>query len=160
MPTSEPEKTLEQINEEILRANNFIDFLNSSPEPFHVVQTVASQLDSAGFVKLNERDLWSREGKIRPNGKYYYIRNRSSIVAFAVGGGVVPGKHAFKIIGAHTDSPALKIKPRSKRSPGSGIIQVRRWSERAAKKIVSHIVFPERVGQRGDLRRWPLAHLV
>ena len=44
--------------EELARANRFIEFLDASPEPFHVVATVAARLKAAGFVELFERDLW------------------------------------------------------------------------------------------------------
>ena len=71
-------------------------------------------------MRLDERDAWS--SKLVPGGKYFFTRNRSCIVAFAVGRNFKPG-NGFKVIGAHTDSPNLRIKPRSKRS-AAGCLQL------------------------------------
>jgi len=85
---------------------DLIEFLNSSPTPWHAVSTMKSRLDAAGFEELDERDDWSLD-----QGRgYYVIRNGSSIVAFRT------GKHdvstsGIRMVGAHTDSPCLKVKP-------------------------------------------------
>jgi len=60
-----------------------IRFLDSSPEPFHVVKTVIGQLSRAGFIPIDEGQVWS--SLLRKGGKYYFTRNGSSIVAFTVG---------------------------------------------------------------------------
>ncbi|CAG8619040.1 74_t:CDS:2, partial [Racocetra persica] len=101
-------------------ASDFIKFVNESPSPFHAVESARLRLASAGYEEIKERDNWS--GKLKNNGKYYFTRNRSTIVAFAIGGQYVPG-NGISIIGAHTDSPCLKLKPVSKKA-SAGYLQV------------------------------------
>lgn len=92
-------------------AKRFIEFVNRSKSPWHAVQSVRERLEASGYKRLCERSEWTKE-QLKPNSKYYYTRNQSTIVAFAVGGKYEPG-NGFKIIGAHTDSPDLRIKPNS-----------------------------------------------
>lgn len=82
------------------------DFLGRSPTPFHAVATMAEQLDGAGFQRLSEEATWQLE----PGGKYYVTRNDSAIVAF-VNGSEAPPSGGVRVIGAHTDSPCLMVKP-------------------------------------------------
>jgi aspartyl aminopeptidase len=95
-----------KINAEIMTAaNSLIDFLNSAPSPWHVVETMRQQLSSAGFTELKEIDEW----KLETDGAYFVVRNESSMLAFICGSDL-PEKNGFNIIGAHTDSPALRVK--------------------------------------------------
>lgn len=71
-------------------------------------------------LRWQERDSWS--STLQPGGKYYLTRNGSSIVAFAIGKKWKPG-NPIAMIGAHTDSPCLRIKPVSKKQ-GQGFLQV------------------------------------
>ena len=119
MPTLRSLKTAEVLQDERSRAERLMRFIDNSPEPFYVVETAIDQLKSQGFEGLREEDTWV----LKPGGKYYFTRNRSSILAFALGGKYTAGS-AFKVIGAHTDSPTLKIKPRSKRPATAGLCQV------------------------------------
>lgn len=93
-------------------AKKAMDYIDASPDPFHAVQTSIDLLTKAGFEELP--DGVSYRGKVVPGGKYYFTRNKSTLVAFSVGSKVQPGS-GFKIVGGHTDSPNLKVKPRSKR---------------------------------------------
>jgi aspartyl aminopeptidase len=67
-----------------------------------------------------EKESWA--STCVPGGKYYLTRNGSTMVAFAIGKKWKPG-NPISMIGAHTDSPCLRIKPVSKKQ-GEGFIQV------------------------------------
>jgi len=86
--------------------NDLIEFLNASPTPWHAVGTMKSRLDAAGFQQLDEREEWVLE---KGRG-YYAIRNGSSIIAFRTGSNDVVTS-GIRMVGAHTDSPCLKVKP-------------------------------------------------
>lgn len=92
--------TLQQFNTGLLH------FLNQSPTPFHAVQSCKALLDGQGFVQLHETDEWI----LNKPGKYYVTRNDSSIIAFTLGHREIVAD-GIKMVGAHTDSPCLKVKP-------------------------------------------------
>jgi len=100
---------MEEFAQFLPRAQKFIDFVNNSSSPFHCVDSVVKILQEHGFHHLSEADVWA---SLKPNGKYYFTRNQGTIVAFCIGGKYQPG-NGFNIIGAHTDSPNLKVKPNS-----------------------------------------------
>src|SRR5690554_106736 len=83
---------------------DLFDFLKNSPTPYHAVEQVAQRLDAAGFEALDEGDAWN----LTPGGRYYVIRNGSSIVAFVQG---PMDERGMRMVGAHTDSPCLRVKP-------------------------------------------------
>jgi aspartyl aminopeptidase len=93
-------------------ATKACDFLTNSPDPFHAVANAVKKLEAAGFVALRKRDPFA--GKLTPGGKYHYTINHSTLVAFTVGAKYVAG-NGFVVLGGHTDSPNLKVKPRSKK---------------------------------------------
>lgn len=95
-------------------------FWSNSPDPFHAVANSVAKLEETGFLRLSKREPFA--GLLAPGGKYFYTINQSTLVAFTVGGRYAAG-NGFKIIGGHTDSPNLKVKPRSKKQ-GKGYLQL------------------------------------
>ncbi|HQO92826.1 MAG TPA: M18 family aminopeptidase, partial [bacterium] len=94
------------MNSEIKKLGSaLIDFLDSSPTAFHATENIEKRLKKEGFSELDESEPW----KILPGEKYFVKRNSSSILAF-IAGKEKPVKTGFRIAGAHTDSPLLKIK--------------------------------------------------
>ncbi|MCF6365952.1 MAG: M18 family aminopeptidase [Bacteroidales bacterium] len=87
-------------------ANDLIDFLYESPTAFQAVRNVKAALIRKGFKQLHRGESWNLE----KGGRYFTTKNASSLVAFIVGTGEIE-KEGYRIIAAHTDSPALKIKP-------------------------------------------------
>ena len=82
------------------------EFLDASPTPFHAVKSMAERLQSAGFSELDEASDWS----LSAGAKHYVVRNGSSIIAFAMGSAAL-SESGLRMVGAHTDSPCLMIKP-------------------------------------------------
>lgn len=89
------------------RALDLIAFIDASPTPYHAVAEAIRRLELAKFTRLEESDAW----KLRAGDRRYVVRNGSSIIAF-IAGTKSPEESGFKMIGAHTDSPNLKLKPR------------------------------------------------
>merc|ERR1719383_1654102 len=102
-----------------VEAQNFVAFMNKSPSPFHAVAECKDLLIGAGFTELKESDSWS----VKLGGRHFVKKNESTIIAFAVGKKFRPG-NGFSIVGAHTDSPCLRVKPVSKKKEKDGYIQV------------------------------------
>ena len=88
------------------QVQHLLDFVDASPSPWHVIKSVEAQLAGFNFVKLDETLKWTLE----PSGRYYVVRDDSSIIIFVLGQKPLV-ETCFKMIGAHTDSPGLRIKP-------------------------------------------------
>ncbi|MES1910966.1 MAG: hypothetical protein MHM6MM_003480 [Cercozoa sp. M6MM] len=101
-------------------ARAFLDYVNASPSPFHCCEKTAAMLENAGFRRISERsaDHW----KLGPGDMCYFTRNQSTIVAFAIGKEWKSGD-GFAMLGAHTDSPCLRLKPRTKLGK-QGVLQL------------------------------------
>ncbi len=83
-----------------------LNFIQVSPTPFHAVTEMSRQLLAKGFSELREGDAW----QLQDGGKYFIQRNQSSIVAFVKGRAELT-QSGWRLWGAHTDSPCLKLKP-------------------------------------------------
>lgn len=87
-------------------AQDLLDFIDASPSPWHATSTLAERLRAAGFSELDEKLRWV----LQPQGRYYVVRGGSSLIAFVAGEGAI-SEVGLRIVGAHTDSPGLRLKP-------------------------------------------------
>jgi aspartyl aminopeptidase len=85
---------------------SLIAYLDASPTPYHAAAESARLLREAGFVPLEEHKPWA----IEPGLRAYVIRGGTSLIAFTCGE-KTPAEAGFLAVGAHTDSPNLRIKP-------------------------------------------------
>lgn len=95
---------------EILRDENaytdsLIDFVTASPSSYHAAVEVALRLEVAGFTRADETVSW-QAGLPRLG---YVIRD-GALAAWVLPEELTP-RAGMRIVGAHTDSPALKLKP-------------------------------------------------
>src|SRR5512140_1600550 len=86
---------------------DLIDFLDASPTPYHAVAEAARRLEAAGYRALREEDSW----ELTAADRCYVVRGGGSLIAFELGS-AEPADAGLHIIGAHTDSPNLRVKPR------------------------------------------------
>ncbi|HEU0101865.1 MAG TPA: M18 family aminopeptidase [Mycobacteriales bacterium] len=82
-------------------------FADASPSPFHAVAEIVRRLSAAGFTGLDEREHWT----LAPGDTRYVVRDGGSVVAFRVGSAPV-AEAGLRLVGAHTDSPTFKVRPR------------------------------------------------
>lgn len=80
-------------------------FVGASPSSFHAVAEAGRRLLDAGFTPLFERDPWPGGA-----GRFFTIRD-GAIIAWLVPEAAGPTT-GFNILGAHTDSPSFKLKPK------------------------------------------------
>jgi aspartyl aminopeptidase len=85
-------------------AAGLVDFVRACPSMFHTASTIRAALDAAGFTYLPESSAWSME----TGGRYYTVRNNSSVVALKVGSEL--DAYHFQLAAAHGDSPTFKVK--------------------------------------------------
>ncbi|MGW0248140.1 M18 family aminopeptidase [Nocardia goodfellowii] len=82
-------------------ATGLCQFIDASPSPFHVCRTVAAELDAHGFTELAEAAPWPAAP-----GRYYVVRGGSLLAWASTDDTTLP----FRVLGAHTDSPNLRVK--------------------------------------------------
>ncbi len=95
-------------------ARDLLRFIDASPSPHHAVAEAARRLTERGSVEIDHRDPLPRGGR-------HHLRHGGTLVAWVAPPDVGPHT-AFHLVGAHTDSPGLRIKPR----PGADTMGLRR----------------------------------
>ncbi|MFP6624395.1 MAG: M18 family aminopeptidase [Myxococcota bacterium] len=85
---------------------DLIRYIDRSPTPYHAVAETSARLRAAGYQQLAEDAVW----ELAPGDRRFLERNEGSLVAFEVGM-ESPASGGFHVIGAHTDSPNLRLKP-------------------------------------------------
>ncbi|KZS63868.1 M18 family aminopeptidase [Mycobacterium kansasii] len=84
-------------------ARGLCEFIDASPSPFHVCATAARRLLDAGYTELSETDRWPQQP-----GRYFTVRAGSLVAWNSDHATAAPAP--FRIVGAHTDSPNLRVK--------------------------------------------------
>ena len=81
-------------------AKELLKFIESSPSCYHVIRNFRELLRAEGYTELYEQEKWT----LTPGGKYFVVRNESSVIAFRVPGFDFTG---FMMSAAHSDSPTF-----------------------------------------------------
>lgn len=119
--------------------DQYLEFTNTNPTTFHVIEYFRELLERNGFTYLPEKEAFDQKGLVQKGGLFFTIRGDLSLVAFAIGGNWHPSK-GLGAIGSHVDSLALKLKPASIKNdvegynllgvaPYSGLLD-RNWANR------------------------------
>jgi len=85
---------------------DLLGFIDRSPTPYHAVSESVHRLRAAGYQPLDPAELW----ELGPGDRRYVQRGGGSLLALEVGQRS-PAEAGFAVIGAHTDSPNLRVKP-------------------------------------------------
>ena len=99
-------------------AHALIDFIDASPSPWHAAASMQERLIAKGFNRLEEGERW----RFVAGGRYFVVRGGASLIAFVLGSKPM-AETGLRIIGAHTDSPGLRVKPRAAQS-GDGLARL------------------------------------
>ncbi len=87
------------------QVNELLTFLREAVTPFHAVQAMSRRLADAGFEAVESFD----PDTMVPGSGYFMIRQGSSLIALRAGQGET--EQGLRLVGAHTDSPNLSVKP-------------------------------------------------
>ena len=85
-------------------SEQLLTFLQKCPTAFHAVETIREALEAKGYKELLE----GKPFRVAPGGKYYVIRNGSSIIALQIGNKL--NEYGFRIAASHSDCPTFKVK--------------------------------------------------
>jgi len=85
---------------------DLLEYIDDSPTPFHAVAETVTRLEAHGYRPLDETNAW----EVDAGAKVYVARGGGSVAAFHIG--TAPASEGgFHLVGAHTDSPNLRVKP-------------------------------------------------
>lgn len=84
--------------------DDLFDYIDASPSPFHAVEQTARRLAASGYVEIDE------QARFLDAGGRHFVRRSGAIIAWARNPELDPAA-PMRLIGAHTDSPNLRIKP-------------------------------------------------
>ena len=90
------------------QAKGLLDFIDASPSPWHAVHSAEKKLLAQEFSRLDETERW----ELKPGGRHFVVRDGSSIIAFILGERSLM-ETGLRMVGAHTDSPGLRLKPKA-----------------------------------------------
>ena len=85
---------------------DLLAFLDASPSPYHAVATARRRLEADGYAEIAETDRW----ELAAGDRCTVVRGDGTVAAFEVGS-ADPALAGFRVIGAHTDSPNLRVRP-------------------------------------------------
>ena len=103
-----------------MRVKRLLDFLDASPVNFLATQNIATELEKAGYRKLDPREPI---GNVKAGDKLYVTKNDSSVYAFHIGRQPM-AEAGFRMICAHCDSPTFRIKPNAEMLCEGGIVKL------------------------------------
>lgn len=103
-----------------MRVKRLLDFLDASPVNFLAAQNIATELEMAGYRKLDPREPI---GIVKAGDKLYVTKNDSSVYAFHIGRQPM-AEAGFRMICAHCDSPTFRIKPNAEMLCEGGIVKL------------------------------------
>ncbi|HSI24280.1 MAG TPA: M18 family aminopeptidase, partial [Methylotenera sp.] len=99
-------------------AQDLLNFIDASPSPWHAVHSTAQRLSQQAYTQLQETEAW----QLQAGNGYFVVRGGASIIAFIIGKQPLI-ESGFRMIGAHTDSPGLRLKPNAAES-SEGLIRI------------------------------------
>jgi aspartyl aminopeptidase len=86
---------------------DLLAYIDRSPTPYHAVAETRRRLTTADYRECPAHDVW----ELSPGDRRFVVRGDGSLVAFEVGA-AEPAEAGFRVVGAHTDSPNFRLKPR------------------------------------------------
>ena len=92
------------LNSSAAHCDDLAAFVTASPSSYHAAATTAERLEGAGFERVDETEAFPKGP-----GRRFLVRH-GAVVAW-VQPDDLAADAGFRVVGTHTDSPALKVKP-------------------------------------------------